>query len=62
MAKFIVYRTDAGVRVRAKVRKRFANGTVRVQPYFFQKAGKDLPGFIGGDFYIPRSHIVEDAA
>lgn len=57
-SEFVLYRTKFE-KVRARVIKRFKNGTVFAEPYFFvTSGGKDRAGFIGGRVYLRPSDLV----
>lgn len=49
MAKFIFYRTQTGSIMRAIVKTQHRDGTLTVEPYFYQDAvGQDVMPFQGG--------------
>lgn len=47
-AEFITYQTRFGGVMRAKVIRRFMNGAMTIEPWFWQRDGKDSSQFRGG--------------
>lgn len=60
MPNFLVYRTQTGHLMRAKVVTRHRDGDVTVEPWFWQdEAGKDTGCFQGGHkVRVPASYVV----
>jgi hypothetical protein len=48
MSKFLVYRTQTGALLRARVVTRHRDGDFTVEPWFYQQDGKDHGAFQGG--------------
>lgn len=48
MTKFLTYRTQTGMEMKAAVRTQHRDGSFTVEPFFYQKDGKDDGAFQGG--------------
>ena len=59
MSKFLVYRTQTDALLRARVVTAHPNGDFTVEPWFYQKDGKDTGMFQGGhEVRLGPEHVV----
>lgn len=60
MADFLVYRTQTDALLRARVVTRHDNGDTTVEPWFYQKNGKDTGMFQGGhEVRVPPEFVIK---
>jgi hypothetical protein len=48
MTKFVTYTTQTNATMRAAIRTQHRDGSVTVEPFFYQKDGNDIGMFQGG--------------